>query len=91
MIGRFTKTPDEKLDYTVHFDRWLETGDTIASAEAEATADTVTIDSVDVSETSVKVWISAGADGDEAKITVTATSNDGRIKQECFNLKVRNC
>lgn len=93
------KRADERLDYDVLFDRWLSDDDTIQSAEAVAQIksndpDAVTdlaVDSVQVFDTTVKVWLSGGTAKKTYQILVTASSQDGRVKEIPFIIRVTEC
>lgn len=90
MLGTVRKRPDDTLDYDVEFARWLSDGDSITSATAVATAG-VSINAVQVFGTVVKVWIAGGTAGESYAIEVTATTNQGRVKDVKFNLRVTEC
>lgn len=84
------KDPADRLDYDVDYGaRWLPTGDVIQSATATITGSTATADQVDVSSDAVKVWISGGAAGDTAIVTVRAVTAQGRTKEISFRLRIR--
>lgn len=101
ILGRFTKQPAEVLDYDIDFSEFLSDGDTLA-----ATADdppvpnplSVTVDdpSITLGPTwllnayTVKQWLSGGTDGLRYKITLTVTSNAGRVKQVEFVVRVKD-
>jgi len=87
----FEKDPDERLDYDFDFERWLPDGDSVDSAVAEIAGTTAVIDQIDTSSTAIKVWVSGGTHQDNGTITVRATTVQGRIKEVCARLKVRNC
>jgi len=84
----FVKRPAEVKDYDVDFSIWLEDGDTIDTATAAIDGGTAVIDQTEFSETSVKVWISGGADGDSAVVTTTVVTANGITKQFAFRLRV---
>lgn len=86
-----SKRPDDVLDYDADFALWLSDGDTITTATAALTESAAAIDRVEFSETAAKVWVSGGADGETAHITVTATTAEGRVKEYCFKLRIREC
>lgn len=85
------KAPADRLDYVVNFDRWLETGDRIVSATASITGGTATIGETTHDNTAIKVWLEGGADGEVSDVTVIATTLQGRVKEYCFALRVRDC
>lgn len=85
-----TKRPDDRLDYDVDFSRWLTTGDEIESVTVEINdGATMQIDDHDFTPSAVKVWLSGGADGETATITVEATTAQDRVKEICFKIRVR--
>ena len=91
-----TKTSMEKsstdlLDYEVSFVDWLDDGDEIASATSEISGGTAIIEQTQVTTSKVKVWISGGENGESNEVKVTATTTGGRIKTECFRLRIRDC
>jgi hypothetical protein len=89
-LAVMTKDPDETLDYDVDFVRWLPVSDTITSAVAEITDTTATITQTDVSSTSIKVWITGGTAGDNGKVTVRATTDQGRVKEASFRIRIKD-
>lgn len=86
-----SKNPADVLDYDVRFYRWLSEGDTVSEATATITGDSAVIDEVEVAEQTVKVWISGGTVGETYHVTVTATTQQGRVKEVCFDLKIKGC
>ena len=84
------KQPADVLDYDVEYGDWLPDGDALSQATALADSTDLSINSVQVIGTMVKVWISGGIDGAQYKVTVTATTNDGRVKEADFTIRVRN-
>lgn len=84
------KRPEDQLDYDVDFTRWL-TGDVITTAEAIADPEEIYIQSVEVFDQVVKVWISGGQVGKTYKISVSATTDKSRVKEESFILRVTEC
>lgn len=90
ILGSFSKQPVEVLDYDVDCSEWLASDDVLASATAAVDGTGLVIDSVLVSSPRVKVWLSGGTDGSSYKITVTITTDDGRIKQVEFRVRVKD-
>ena len=90
IIGTMVKQPAEVLDYDIDFSSWLP-NDFIVSATVTATpATNLAIDSFGVfDQTWVKIWLSGGADGVKYKVEVTATTDDGRVKQAEFYVSVK--
>lgn len=85
-----SKQPVDQLDYDVSFDKWLPDGDTITSGNAvlDKTGELV-IDSISITDQVIKVWMSGGVSGTTYKITVTAATTGGRIKETEFRLRVK--
>lgn len=92
-VGVARKAPGDQLDYDVRFEEWLTDGDTIIEAEAEADDDALTVDSVSVNSSDhiVKVWLSGGEDGGAYTVTLTITTDEGRVKEVCFQVRVTGC
>lgn len=91
MLGTLTKQPGERLDYDVNFEDWLTDDDTVASAGAVVSpTGELAIDDVLISNPIVKLWLSGGEDGKTYKITLTATTAFGRIKEAEFRIRVRD-
>lgn len=84
------KSPDERLDYDFDFSRWLDAGDTVASALSTITG-TATIDLQEVSGTNVKLWVEGGADGETCHVSVEATTTHGRVKEACLRIRIKDC
>lgn len=94
ILGTYIKQPSDRLDYDIDYTEWLTSGDTVISA-------TVVID---ITETSgltidtpiisggviVKLWVNDGVNGRTYKATVTATTDQGRIKQDEVRFKVKD-
>ncbi len=91
MTDVMVKKPADTLDYDVDFARWLPSDDRITAANATIDNSTATIDRTEHSDTSAKVWISGGVVGETAGVTVTVATLEGRTKQFCFNLKIKEC
>lgn len=91
IIGHMEKQPVEVLDYDVDFTVWVPAPDYILSvASTVKPSGELTIDQTDFYSGSwVKVWLSGGTDGKTYTIELTATTNDGRVKQTEFIVKVK--
>lgn len=89
IIGTMQKQPGENLDYDIDFSDWIPEGDYIASAVVTPITG-IAVGVVTVfDDYFVKVWLSGGTSGTTYKLEVTATTNNGRIKQAEFKVKVR--
>lgn len=85
------KAPDDVLDYDVDFAKWLPDGDRIISIEASIDGSTATITKTEFSDAAVKIWASGGLDGETAHISIDATTLQGRTKDTCFKLRIKDC
>ncbi|MCA1490089.1 hypothetical protein I6F11_04045 [Ensifer sp. NBAIM29] len=95
MTDLMQKAPADVLDFDIDFARWLPSGDRIVSATStieEVTATmTATVDQTEFTDTIATVWLSGGADGEAGLVKTTITTDLGRTKVFCFNIKIREC
>ena len=101
ILGTFIKQPAENLDYDIDFSEFLSEGDTLQSLGIPPVPNplsvTVSPSGVVIGSTfvinngkGVKQWLSGGTNGVKYKITLTATTNGGRIKQVEFVVRVKD-
>lgn len=101
ILGTFYKQPAETLDFDIDFSQFLADGDTLVSVgnppvpsplNVSVSPSGLTVGGTYVvdSGTTVKQWLSGGADGGRYKISITATSNAGRVKQVEFVVRVKD-
>jgi len=90
-LGSFEKSPDDVLDYDVLFDRWLPAGDRISAFTATVAQTTASFRSSEFADTSVKVWIAGGVAGENGVVTVEIKTLQGRTKEACFRLRIKDC
>lgn len=91
MLGIKPKQPSEVLDYDVDFSRWLPDTDTILGVVTELSVDgELVIDSVQIASPVVKVWVSGGVDRKTYKVTIKVATEEGRVKEEEFKVRVRD-
>lgn len=88
VIATFRQQPNEQLDYDIDFSEWLPPNDTIISANVSATPSGLDLSYAILSQR-IKVWAWSGANGITYKITVRITTNDSRIKEVEFRLRVK--
>lgn len=90
MLGTQIKQPADYLDYDVSFEDWLPEGDAVSSATATVSPTSeLAIADILVLSPLVKVWLSGGTTGSAYKITIVATTAQGRIKEAEFKIRVR--
>ncbi len=87
----YEKRPQDRSDFDVDFARFWLKGDTIATVDSVtvATGSTVEVDDHTFTTGAVKVWLTGGAVGETAKVTVKVTTTQGRTKSVCFKVRVR--
>ena len=91
ILGRFTKQPAEKESYSIEFEDDLVNADAIASAISVVEPAGLNLESTLVIGTRVKILVSGGGPvGTRHKITVTATTDDGRILQDEFYIVIKD-
>lgn len=88
-LATFTKQPIERLDYDVLYDDWLTPGDGLRTVQLTIDKPGLTSTQQNVSAFALKVWLAGGMDGVTYKVTVTVETDDGRIKQDEFKIKVK--
>lgn len=92
MLGIKQKRPADVLDFDVDYEDWLTDDDTITTVTTSVLpAGELEVDSVQVANPEVKVWVSGGVNGSTYDIEVTAATTGGRIKVECFKIRVKDC
>lgn len=92
ILGRFTKQTVDVSDYDIDASEWLSEDDFVLSATSAVTPSGLTIQSTSIIDAgkTVKVWLSGGTNGTTYKIDVTMTTDDGRVKQSEFTLKIKD-
>lgn len=83
------KRPEDRLDYDVDFSRWLTQGDVISGVTVSISGGTAVLDGHDFTTTVVKVWVNGGTEGETVHVTVEATTLQGRQKEICFRIRIR--
>lgn len=87
----FKKQSGEKLDYDRGFTDWLPEGDTITTVEVVLdVVGELVIEAFQFTGQVVKVWLTGGVNGSTYKITVTAATLGGRIKEDEFRLRIKD-
>lgn len=86
-LARFTKASTERKRYTIDYADWLDTGETLASADFTVTpagdnALRVDASSIATPATSVVYFANYGSDGVTYTVDVTITTSGGQIKED---------
>ena len=90
ILGTFIKQPAEKESYSIEYAEDLIDADSIESVVVTVAPLGLVIVSSLVVGTRVKVLVSGGTDGAKYKVTATATTDDGRILQDEFFIKIKD-
>jgi hypothetical protein len=100
IIGKFQKQPAETLDYDIDFSEFLADGDTLLTVGDPPVPSPLNVvvtpsglslgPTVVLNGNTIKQWLYGGTDGVKYKVTITATSNAGRVKQVEFVIKVKD-
>jgi len=91
VLAKFEKQPSDRQDFDIDFSEYL-TGLSDYGVSHTITAETgltIVASTLLFSGTVVKVFTSGGTDGVTYKITVTLTTDGGRIKQAEIKVKVK--
>lgn len=91
MLPTRMKGSEDRLDYDVDFRKWIPDGDRIMSAEASSSSESVSVTDYIIDTPTVKLWIEGGEPGETAIIRAKITTQQGRIKEVCFRLRITNC
>lgn len=88
------KDPDEVLDYGIDWqdtnDPCLEIDETIVTSNYSVVEGTVVIDSQSNTDTTTKVWLSGGTDGERCKILNRITTSANRTYDHTVILRIRS-
>lgn len=101
ILGTFYKQPAESLDYDIDYSKFLADGDTLLSTgnppvpsplDVSVSPEGLTLGPTFVVDSglTIKQWVSGGVSGYRYKVTITATSNAGRVIQNEFVIRVKD-
>ena len=89
ILATYIKQPGEKESYSIDYSANLEGDDFISFAITTVSDPALMIQSTLCVNTIVKVWVLGGVVGTKYEVTVTTTTNDGRVLQDQFYIKVK--
>jgi methyl coenzyme M reductase alpha subunit len=94
-LGKYVKTPAERKNYSIDFEEWLNTGETVttftySSTPVDATPAVIDAYAIAVDGLSVGIYVSGGIAGTNYKIDVIATTSTGQIKEDVILFSVRD-
>jgi len=100
ILGKYIKQPAETLDYDIDFSDFLSDGDALAVTGNPSVPSPINVTvaplgltlgpTFAIGTTVIKQWISGGVNGVKYKVTITATTNGGRVKQVEFIVTVKD-
>lgn len=94
-LGTFTKADADRIDYDINYKKLGVLGATESIDSFFASVDgadqSLVVDSVQNTSTVGKVWLSGGTAGQTYTITTVMTTDQGRVKEDCFKVRVRAC
>lgn len=95
-LKKFSQHPDERKRYTLDFDEWLDTDETLSEVTYGVTpvSDTpFVVDGEDIAADgrSASFFLSGGHADETYDVLVTATTSAGQVKVLCILFAVRDC
>lgn len=89
-IKKFVKDPDATLDYSMRWDAWLPSGDTIVSAawSVDDGDGALTVDSSSIVSGVPTVWLSGGTVNVTYRVRCRITTTEGRIDDRSYAIFV---
>jgi len=88
-MKKFDKQPSEVLDYDIDASEWLTQGDNIIGISVAVDDPGLSVNNTTVSDDRIKIWLSGGSDGVTYKVTTKISTDDGRVKEVDFNVRVK--
>ena len=90
VVGSAQQQPADTLDWDIDFGEFFPPDDVITDAVVTAEPAMTPPPTVAVRGNVLKVWVYAGSAEGAYKLTVRATTNDGRIKEVEMKLKLKD-
>ena len=89
------KQPIDNLDYDIWYANspdgeapWLISSDQLSSVVVEVSSPDLNVESI-VFPDHLKLWVSGGLDGETYKISLTITTEGGRVKQDEVRFRIK--
>lgn len=84
VLETFEKQPVDVLDYDIDYSNWLPDVDVVDAVSTNVSPTGLVVNTALITNdgTRVKLWVSGGVDGVTYKVEVTATTSEGRVKQD---------
>lgn len=87
-LGKFTQQPNEVIDYSIDFGPWVEDrSDSVTSIVVTADPGITVVD--DLTNNIARCVVSGGTNGERYKITVSATTVGGLVKEAEFWVRIK--
>jgi hypothetical protein len=93
-LGKFTKVPADNKRYTIDYNEWLDTGETLSTVTfgvTPVTASPLTAGNLSLIDANkgAQFYVAAGLDGENYTVTVTITTSVSQTKQDTILFVVR--
>lgn len=88
-LGTVTKQPAERFSYTIDYSEALTQDDNITTVSASVAPVGLLVDNVGAYDPVVRFWAAGGESGVTYKVTVTVTTDDGRVFQDEVTFKIK--
>ena len=86
ILRRWEQQPADRIDYAFDYANgeppFLENGDTLVSATIAVEPDGLNVSEAPVLDGQARFWVSGGESGKKYKVTCTARTRLGRVKQD---------
>ena len=94
-LGKFLKAPVERKRYSIDYNNWLDTGETIATRAFSVTPVTTPAFVVDASANltgnrSIAFYVSGGVADETYKVVVTVNTSSGQVKEDVILYQVKD-
>lgn len=89
-LGKYQQQPRERESYTIRYDQDLTAGDGVNASEVTVDPPGLTIDTVQTFPDRVRFWATGGVANTAYKITVLATTDDGRQLEDEVIIKIKD-
>lgn len=88
ILKTYYKQPAETLDYTLDYNEWLSRSDVITTSVVTTVPNDLIIAKIS-SDRGITLMVSGGTNNTIYKITVKATTFTGLVKEDEFNIRIR--
>lgn len=88
IIAKITQQPNDRLTYDIDFGEWIPSGDVVTTAVVSVDPVGLTA-SYALQHPIVRLWLSDGTNGSTYKVTILASTAEGRQKEVEVQVKIR--